>query len=88
MLVEFQGESSAGSSYDNVISVGNNQVRHKEKPNILMFVGRIREQVIKKYDDHYQVERSYILFIDNDFPTHERFLLSYFPIGDVMMLFM
>lgn len=45
MLVEFQGESSAGSSYDNVISVGNNQVRHKENPNILMFVGRIREQV-------------------------------------------
>ncbi|KAE9459004.1 hypothetical protein C3L33_09110, partial [Rhododendron williamsianum] len=40
-----EGESSAGSSYDNVISVGNNQVRHKEKPNILMFVGRIREQV-------------------------------------------
>ncbi|XP_058222362.1 ATP-dependent DNA helicase Q-like SIM isoform X2 [Rhododendron vialii] len=41
------GESSAGSSYDNVISVGNNQVRHKEKPNILMFVGRIREQFPK-----------------------------------------
>lgn len=31
------------------------------------------------------MERSYILFIDdNDFPTHERFLLSYFLIGDVI----
>lgn len=45
MHVEFQGESFAGSSYGNVISVAKNQVRHMEKPNIRMFVDRIREQV-------------------------------------------
>ncbi|CAL5378788.1 unnamed protein product [Camellia sinensis] len=34
----------AGDSYDSVISVSNKEQRFMEKPNIRMFVGRIREQ--------------------------------------------
>ncbi|KAL7235219.1 hypothetical protein ACSBR1_018663 [Camellia fascicularis] len=34
----------AGNSYDSVISVSNKEQRFMEKPNIRMFVGRIREQ--------------------------------------------
>ncbi|KAL6964756.1 DNA helicase [Sarracenia purpurea var. burkii] len=38
------GQGFAGGLYDNIISIGEKHGRHMEKPNIWMFVGRIREQ--------------------------------------------
>ncbi|PSS10121.1 ATP-dependent DNA helicase Q-like [Actinidia chinensis var. chinensis] len=47
VIAAHYGHSFAGSSYDSVISVGNKQGRSMEKPNIWMFVSRIKEQFQK-----------------------------------------
>ncbi|GFZ02986.1 RECQ helicase SIM [Actinidia rufa] len=47
VIAAHYGQSFAGSSYDSVISVGNKQGRSMEKPNIWMFVSRIKEQFQK-----------------------------------------